>query len=141
MLRFNFKLALVLLFGWLLADSVYSILGNPLSGIYYPLASGRLKSLPEDWSTKPWYSAPIYLFAFASIWIVLTQIMQISQGDRAAALVTAFAMAPFWIVSSLTMDLYNLGLNGYWLASMIYANVAFFLYAFFGDGKRDDLAF
>jgi hypothetical protein len=34
MLRVNFRLALLLLFGWLLVDSIYSILGNPLAGIY-----------------------------------------------------------------------------------------------------------
>jgi hypothetical protein len=141
MLRLNFKLALVLFFGWLLADSVYSILGNPLSGIYYPLASGRLKSVAVDWSTKPWFSAPIYLAAFACIWIVLTKIMRITNGLRAASLVTAFVMAPFWIVSSVTMDVYNLELNGYWLASMIYSNISFLLYAFLGDGKPEDLVF
>ena len=96
MLRLNFKLALVLLFGWLLADSVYSILGNPLSGMYYPLASGRLKSVPTDWTTKPWYSAPVYFAAFACIWILFSHLVRVSKGLRAASLVTALVMAPFW---------------------------------------------
>ena len=141
MLRLNFRLALILFFGWLLADSIYSLLGHPLSGIYYPLASGRLKSVATDWTTKPWYSAPVYLAAFASIWIVITRMMSVSHGLRAASLITSFVMAPFWIVSSVTMDMYDLELNGFWLASMIYSNVSFLLYAFLGDGRRKDLAF
>ena len=140
-LRLNFKLALLLLFGWLIADSLYSILGQPLSGIYYPLASGRLKSVAVDWSAKSWFSAPVYLAAFASVWIVFTKVMQINNGRRAASLVTGFVMAPFWIVSSVTTDMYDLELNGYWLASMIYANLSFLLYAFIGEGRQKDLAF
>lgn len=141
MLRLNFILALVLFFGWLAADSVYSILGHPLEGIYYPLASGRLKTVFVDWTDKAWYSAPIYLAAFACLWFVITQRMQTSKGLRAASLVTTFVMAPFWIVSSVTMDMYSLELNRYWLASMIYSNISFLLHAFFGYGSREDLAF
>jgi hypothetical protein len=141
MLRLNFKLGLVLLFGWLAADSVCSILGAPLEGIYYPLASGRLKTEFVDWTAKTWYSAPVYLAAFACLWFVIIQRAQTNKGLRAASLITAFVMAPFWIVSSVTMDMYNLELNGYWLASMIYANIAFLLHAFLGDGSHDDLVF
>jgi hypothetical protein len=137
MLRVNFRLALLLLFGWLLVDSIYSILGNPLAGIYYPLASGRLKSIPLDWSAKPWFSAPLYLAVFTCLWLAFARRTAPSGGLRAASLVTAFIMAPFWIVSAVTADMYGLGLNGYWLASMIYANLSFFLHAFAGGGTQD----
>ena len=141
MLRLNFRLAFVLFFGWLLIDSIFSLVGHPLSGIYYPLASGILKSVPVDWTAKTWYAAPIYLTAFATLWVLLARMMRVARGSRASALITALVMAPFWIVSAVTMDMYDLELNRFWLASMIYANLSFLLYAFLGEGRPEDLGF
>ena len=42
------SLALILFFGWFAADAVMSLLAQPLEGIYYPMASGGLKSMPND---------------------------------------------------------------------------------------------
>ena len=53
MLCNNLIFATTLFFGWLLFDSVGSLLGSPLEGVYYPLASGWLKSVPADWTNKP----------------------------------------------------------------------------------------
>ncbi len=63
------------------------------------------------------------------------------QGLRLAAIITAFVMAPFWIVSAISADLYKLDVNGYWLASMIYANVSFLVFGFVGRGRAEDLYF
>ena len=65
----------------------------------------------------------------------------IVKGLRLASIVTAFTMAPFWIVSSVSADIYQLDINGYWLATMIYSNISFFVFGFFGKGTLDDLNF
>ena len=64
MLWNNLIFATTLFFGWLLFDSVGSLLGSPLEGVYYPLASGWLKSVPADWTNKPKLAAPLYLLLF-----------------------------------------------------------------------------
>ncbi len=138
----NFKIAAILFFGWFVLDSLSSVfLGSPMEGIYYPAASGRLKSIPLDWSNKPWFGAPMYLVIFAAIWIFFVRKEGVVKGLRLASIVTAFAMAPFWIVSSVSADMYQLDINGYWLATMIYSNVSFFVFGFFGKGTLDDLNF
>lgn len=58
------------------------------------------------------------------------------KGARLAALFSAFLIAPFWIVSAVTMDMYDLRINTYWLASLIYTNISFFLFSFFGDKRH-----
>lgn len=60
-------------------------------------------------------------------------------GARLASFVSAFLVAPFWIVSAESADMYELDLNPYWLTSMIYANVSFLLSALFGGKPRLDL--
>jgi hypothetical protein len=142
MLGGNFKLAAVLFFGWFILDSASSIIfSSPFEGIYYPAASGAIKSIPGDWTHKPWFGAPLYLCLFASIWIFFVRVEGMHKGLRLAAIVTAFVMAPFWIVSSISADMYQLDVNGYWLASMIYANVSFFTFGLLGHGKAGDLDF
>lgn len=142
MLWNNFRLASFLFFGWFALDSVFSIiLASPMEGIYYPAASGTLKSIPADWTSKPWFGAPMYLAIFASIWLFLVRKEGLYKGLRIAAMVTAFTMAPFWIVSSVTSDMYELDINGYWLASMIYSNITFLVFGFIGKGNIEDLYF
>ncbi|MFC1681063.1 hypothetical protein ACFL1S_04615 [Pseudomonadota bacterium] len=116
-----------------------SLLGSPLEGIYYPLASGWLKSVPADWTNKPWFAAPLYLLLFSGIWILFLWKEGALRGARLASLFSAFLVAPFWIISAVTTDMYDLRINPYWLASMIYTNISFFFFAFFGDGHRLDL--
>ncbi len=138
----NFKIAAILFFGWFVLDSLSSVfLGSPMEGIYYPAASGRLKSIPLDWSNKPWFGAPMYLVIFAAIWIFFVRKEGVVKGLRLASIVTAFTMAPFWIVSSVSADMYQLDINGYWLATMIYSNISFFIFGFLGKGTLDDLHF
>jgi len=135
----NLQFATTIFFGWLLIDSVSSIVGSPLEGVYYPLASGWLKSVPADWTNKPWFSAPLYLFLFSSIWTFFMWKDGVRQGARLAAFVSAFVLAPFWIVSAVSADMYDLRINSYWLASLIYANISFFLFALLGNRARMDL--
>lgn len=137
----NLRFAALLFFSWLLLDCILSISYSPMPGIYYPAASGTLKSLPPDWTNKPWYGAPIYLMAFSCIWLLFVRKAGFDKGLRVAALVTAFAMAPFWIVSAISADMYELEVNHYWLASMIYANASFFIFGFIGRGDIEDLNF
>ena len=136
MLWKNLKFATIVFFGWLLIDSMSSLLGSPLEGVYYPLASGWLKSVPTDWTNKPWFAAPLYLLLFSGIWVFFIWKEGASRGARLAALFSAFLVAPFWIVSAVTVDMYDLRINPYWLASMIYTNISFFLFAFFGGKHR-----
>ena len=136
MLRKNLIIATAIFFGWLLIDSMSSLLGSPLEGVYYPLASGWLKSVPTDWTHKPWFTAPLYLSLFSGIWVFFIWKEGAPRGARLAALFSAFLVAPFWIVSAVTMDMYDLRINPYWLASMIYTNISFFLFACFGDARR-----
>ncbi len=136
----NFLLATALFFGWLVIDSASSILfSSPLEGVYYPLTSGRLKHVPSDWTNKSTYAAGAYLAIFGVTWILFIRLAGLYAGCRLAALVTSFLMLPFWFVSWVTMDMYDLSLNGWWLASMIYANVSFFLFGFLGRGTLKDL--
>jgi hypothetical protein len=138
----NFTIASVLFFGWFALDIVYSVfLGGPMEGIYYPAASGTLKSNPGDWTHKPWFGAPMYLAIFTAIWIFFVRKEGIVKGLRLAAIVTAFTMAPFWIVSSISTDMYQLDINGYWLATMVYSNISFFVFGFIGQGNLEDLNF
>ena len=142
MLWKNFILAAVLFFGWFIVDSASSILlSSPMEGIYYPAASGTLKSLPGDWTNKPWFGAPMYLAIFASMWIFLVRKEGRHKGLRLAALATAFTMAPFWIVSSISADMSGLEINSYWLASMIYSNISFAIFGLLGKGNSEDLYF
>ena len=136
----NFKIAAVLFFGWFVLDSVSSVFfGSPMEGIYYPAASGTLKSVPGDWTSKPWFGAPMYCAIFAAIWIFFVKKEGIVKGLRLAAIVTAFTMAPFWIVSSISADMYELDVNGYWLTTMVYSNISFFIFGFIGKGNLEDL--
>jgi hypothetical protein len=128
MLRKNLTLALLLFFGWLVLDSICSLMGKPLGGIYYPLASGRLKSVPVDWSVKTEFAAPLYFLLFASLWGFFVRFAGVVNGSRPAALISAFLTLPFWIVPTLAADLYDLEINKYWLVSMFYVNISFFLH-------------
>ncbi len=140
MLRKNVIFAAVLFFGWLLADSIASLVfGSPLPGVHYPLASGTLKYAPYDWTDRSLTEAPLFLAAFGALWWFLLR--RGSGGLRAASLISAFLVAPFWIVSAITADLYRLDLNGWWLASMLYANLSFLVYGFLGSGRAGDLRF
>lgn len=141
MLWINLKIALLVFFGWFAVDSIVSILGKPMEGIFYPMASGRLKSIGADWTQKPWFGAPMYLTLFAGVWLSFLWRGGLLAGARIAALITAFVMPPFWIVSSVSADMYDLELNGYWLASMVYCNFSFFLSGFLGSGRAEDLYF
>ena len=137
----NFYFAALLFFGWFATDSVVSLLGNPLEGIYYPMASGRLKHLPHDWTQKPWFGAPLYLAVFIAIWILFVRHEGLRKGLRLAALTTAFVMAPFWIVSLISADMHSLEINTWWAWSMAYANASFMLYGFVGGGTPNELNF
>jgi hypothetical protein len=141
MLRWNLYAGLVLLFGWLGVDAIVSLLGNPLEGVYYPLASGRLKSMPHDWTQKSAFGAPLYFAVFAATWFFFVRREGPRRGSRLASLVTTFVLAPFWIVSVLSADLYGLDVNAWWAASMAYANISFLLYGFVGDGDPGALRF
>ena len=133
-MRTVLSLALLLFFGWFAADTLVSLLGHPLEGVYYPMASGWLKSMPNDWTQKAWFGAPMYLVIFAAIWLFFLRQEGPRKGLRLASLTSAFAMAPFWIVSLISADSLGLELNGWWVASMVFANGVFLLYAFIGDG-------
>lgn len=137
----NFLVATFLFFGWFSVDALCSLLATPLEGIWYPAASGRLKHVPADWTAKPVLAAPLYLLAFGGFWAVVLHKAGMRQGLRVAALFTAFAMAPFWIVSCVSADLYGLEVSGWWLASMIYCNVSFLLFGLVGRGSPEDLHF
>lgn len=142
MLLTNFKIAAVLFFGWFVLDSMSSIiLGSPMEGIYYPAASGTIKGSSGDWTNKPWFAAPMYLAIFSAIWIFFVKKEGPYKGLRLASIVTAFAMAPFWIVSAISADIYNMDINGYWLATMIYSNISFFIFGFIGKGRLEDMNF
>lgn len=143
MLWNNFRLAVVLFFGWFLVDSLASIFFTPIEGIYYPMASGTDRNIMRfvDWSNKPPLSAPLILLAFSSIWIFFIRKAGLYNGLRVSALLTTFAMLPFWVVSSVTADMYNFEVNGYWLASMIYSNISFFIFGLIGKGDLEDLYF
>lgn len=142
MIWINFKFAALLFFSWFVIDSASSVLfNNPMEGIYYPAASGTLKSIPGDWTNKPWFGAPMYLAIFAVIWIFFVRVEGVIKGLRLAAIVTAFTMAPFWIVSTISADMYQLKINGYWLATMVYSNISFFIFGFIGRGYIEDLNF
>lgn len=142
MLWSNFKIAAVLFFSWFIVDSASSIfLGSPLEGIYYPAASGTLKSMPGDWTNKAWFGAPLYFVIFSSIWIFFIRREGKYKGMRLAALVTSFIMAPFWIVSIISADVYGLEISTYWLLTMIYSNVSFLIFGFIGKGNIEDLYF
>jgi hypothetical protein len=137
----NFKIAAFLFFGWFVLDSVYSVLlGSPLEGIYYPAASGRLKNVPYNWANKPWFAAPMYLAVFASLWIILLKKGGL-KGLRIAAIITAFTMLPFWVVSAVSADMYELTINKLWLFTMIYSNLSFFIFGTVGKGRSEDLSF
>jgi len=138
----NFKIASVLFFGWFVIDSAFSLmLSSPLEGIYYPVASGRLKSIPGDWTNKPWFGAPMYLTIFVTIWVFFIRKEGVVKGLRLAAIITAFTMAPFWIVSLVSVNIYQLEVNRIWLVSMIYSNFSFLVFGFIGRGNLEDLAF
>ncbi len=137
----GFLLATLLFFGWFAVDTVCSLLGSPLQGIWYPMASGTLKHVPPDWTMKPVLAAPLYLAVFGGFWALVIGRAGLRQGLRVAALFTAFAMAPFWIVSCVSVDMYGLEISGWWLASMIYCNVVFLLFGFVGRGRAEDLYF
>jgi hypothetical protein len=138
----NFKIAAVLFFGWLMLDSVSSIfLSSPMDGIYYPAASGTIKSHSGDWSNKPWFGAPLYLVIFSCIWFFFVKKEGVYKGLRLAAIVTSFTMAPFWIVSVISADMYELTINSYWLITMIYSNISFLIFGFIGRGNIEDLHF
>ena len=133
-MRTVLSLALLLFFGWFAADTLVSLLGHPLEGVYYPMASGWLKSMPNDWSQKAWFGAPLYLAVFTAIWWFFVSREGLRKGLRLAALTTGFVMLPFWIVSLVSADLHGLEVNGWWAASMVFANITFLLYGFIGDG-------
>lgn len=142
MISKNFLVAAVTFFAWLFADSASSLLlDRPLPGIYYPMESGTLKSVGRDWSKRSRWGAPIVLAAFAGMWALLINRTGIGTGLRLAALISAFVMVPFWVVTLASADLYDLSLNGYWVASMVYANVSFLLYGFVGRGRAKNLSF
>ena len=137
----NFKIASILFFSWFALDTASSVfLNSPMDGIYYPAASGKLKSIPADWTNKPWFGAPMYLTIFASIWVFFVRKEGVIKGLRLAAIVTAFTMAPFWIVSFISADIYQLDINGFWLATMVYSNISFLIFGFIGKGDLEDLA-
>lgn len=137
----NFKIASILFFGWFAVDTASSVfLGSPMDGIYYPAASGKLKSIPGDWTNKPWFGAPMYIGLFGTIWVFFVRKEGVIKGLRLAAIVTAFTMAPFWIVSLVSADLYKLDINGLWLITMIYSNISFLIFGFLGKGDLEDLA-
>ncbi len=137
----NFLVASMVFFGWLLLDAIGSLMGAPLEGVYYPGASGWLRGVPRDWTQKPAFLAPLYLGVFALLWYGLMQKAGARQGLRVAALITSFVLVPFWVVSLVTADAYDLTLSSWWVRSMAYANLSFFLYGFLGSGKSEDLYF
>ena len=83
----------------------------------------------------------MYLAIFLAIWIFLIKKEGQHKGLRLAAIITAFAMARFWIVSSISADMYGLDINSYWLATMIYSNISFLIFGFIGKGNIQDLNF
>jgi len=150
MLWKNLQIALLVFFAWLLADAAWSLFSSPLDGVYYPIESGRLKrSLfgfriglgSGVWTDKHHYSALFGLVIFGSLWWFFMRREGAYKGARIAALISAFLVAPLWVVTAVSADMYELDVNGYWLASMIYCNVSFFLYGFFGRGTTEDLYF
>ncbi len=140
-MRIALALALLLFFGWLVADVLASLLGHPLAGVHYPMASGRLKSMPHDWTVKSAFWAPLFLVVFAAIWGFFVRREGLRKGARLAALTTGFVMPPFWIVSVIGADLHGLDINGWWAASLAYANITFLLYGFIGDGDPSRINF
>lgn len=148
----NLQIAVFVFFAWLIADAASSLLSAPLDGVYYPLESGRIKrsifgfrlgiaTEAGDWTDKRQFAALFFLLMFGAVWWLFVRREGAYKGTRIAALISAFLMAPFWIVTSVSADLYDLSINGYWLASMVYCNVSFFLYGFIGRGNTEDLYF
>jgi uncharacterized membrane protein (UPF0136 family) len=140
-MRVALLIALILFFGWFAVDALASLFGQPLEGVHYPMASGRLKSMPHDWTAKAAFWAPLYLVIFAAIWFFFVRREGPRKGLRLASLATAFVMVPFWVVSLVSADLHGLEVNGWWAASMAYANITFGLYGFIGDGDPAQLNF
>lgn len=140
-MRVALYLALIIFFGWFALDTLASLAGRPLEGIFYPMASGRLKSIPNDWTQKAWFGAPLYLALFGAVWFFFVHREGARKGLRLAALTTAFTMVPFWVVSAVSADSYGLEVNGWWVGTMAAANLVFLLYGFVGDGRTEDLYF
>lgn len=140
----NLLIAAALFFGWLVVDSIASIAGQPLEGVHYPMQSRRMLSNVYDehnWTEKTRYIAPFFLAVFAVLWWYLMRRAGRFDGTRVAAIITAFVMVSFWVVPAVSADMYELELNGYWLASMMYCNAVFFLYGFIGRGTIEDMYF
>lgn len=140
-MRTALLIALAVFFGWFIVDTLASLAGRPLEGVFYPMASGWLKSMPNDWTQKAWFGAPLYLAVFGAVWFFFVRREGMRKGLRLAALTTAFTMVPFWVVSAVSAEMYGLELNGWWLGSMACANLVFLLYGFIGDGNTRDLYF
>jgi len=75
------------------------------------------------------------------MWLFFLRRAGVINGARVAALITAVVMVPFWIVSLVSAELYDLDLNGVWVVCMIYTNASYFLYGFFGSGRAADMYF
>jgi hypothetical protein len=117
-----FYFATVLFFGWLIIDSASSILlSRSLEGVYLTVG-GKL--------------VPFNLIVFVVIWFIS---YLIEGGFRAAAFISSLLLPPFWVVPLVTADMHDLKLNYFWLVSMIFSNVIFLIFAFFGKGTKKDL--
>lgn len=144
MLYRNLIVALLLFFGWLGADAIVSLLGNPLDGVHYPMQSPRMRAVvysETSWIDKTSFTALFFLVMFGLLWWFFIRQAGMLKGARVASIITAFTMLSFWFVPAVSADLHDLELNGWWLASMIYCNIAFFLYGFLGRGSIDDMHF
>jgi len=82
----------------------------------------------------------MYLAVFTSLWVVLVRKEGLT-GLRVAAIITAFTILPFWVVSAVTADMYELTINKLWLYTMVYSNLSFFIFGFMGKGSLEDLNF
>jgi hypothetical protein len=135
-------LAAALFFSLFIIDSVSSIfLSRPLEGVYYPV-SGKLPLYVErDWTNRSSSPAPFHLAFFAFIWFMCCLIQKPEGGLRTAAFISSVLIPMYWVVPLMGAELYGLKLNYLWLASMIFSNVIFLIFAFIGKGTINDLFF
>ena len=119
----------------MIADVTHvAVFGRRIKGIYYVVASHEQPQSIVDWTDTTNILAPaVFLSASLLAWIAIFFFLR-KQSDatrdeahEGAAFFFAVSSVPaFWIVPSVTCDVYDLELNVPWVVSMLFANVVFF---------------
>lgn len=126
----HFKIATILYFGWLVLDIITRAFGYPIEGIYYSAGSRTLSPLNQaNWSTHDFYR-PIWILIISAVpWLIFIKYAGVN-GARLVAFALSFILIGFVVVPLVTADMYNLSINYYWLFSMLYCAIVFFISLF-----------